>query len=111
MTEKEIFENDANLSENQLNAKINKEVYMKNDVINTVIKRCRGEKKSERKIDGFRKRLMTADTKISEYSEHEVKPKIENIFIMEKILEEYSVKIYEIDPYFYDYYRKKIQDD
>ena len=45
MTEKEIFENDANLSENQPNAKINKEVYMKNDVVNTVIKRRRVEKK------------------------------------------------------------------
>ena len=29
----------------------------------------------------------------------------------EKILEEYSVKIYEIDPYFYEHYRKKIQVD
>ena len=29
----------------------------------------------------------------------------------EKILEEYSVKIYENDPYFYEHYRKKIQVD
>ena len=29
----------------------------------------------------------------------------------EKILKEYSVKIYEIDPYFYEHYRKKIQVD
>ena len=29
----------------------------------------------------------------------------------EKILEEYSVKIYEIDTYFYEHYRKKIQVD
>ena len=28
-----------------------------------------------------------------------------------KILEEYSVKIYNIDPYFYEHYRKKIQTD
>ena len=29
----------------------------------------------------------------------------------EKILEEYSVKIYEIDPYFYDHYKEKIKAD
>ena len=29
----------------------------------------------------------------------------------EKILEEYSVRIYEIEPYFHEHYRKKIQVD
>ena len=29
----------------------------------------------------------------------------------EKILEEYSVKIYDINPYFYEHYRNKIQAD
>ena len=29
------------------------------------------------------------------------------MFVNEKILEEYSVKIYEIDPYFYEHYEKK----
>ena len=29
----------------------------------------------------------------------------------EKILEEYSVKIYEIDPYFYNHYKEKIKAD
>ena len=43
--------------------------------------------------------------------EHEVKSKIGTIFINEEVLEEYSVKIYEIDPYFYEYYNKKIQTD
>ena len=39
--------------------------------------------------------------------------KIKNrtIFVNEKILEEYSVKIYEIDPYFYEHYKEKIQTD
>ena len=37
--------------------------------------------------------------------------KIKTIFINEEVLEEYSVKIYEIDPYFYEYYNKKIQTD
>ena len=35
MTEREIFEKYANLSENEPNAKNNKEVYTKNDFITT----------------------------------------------------------------------------
>ena len=35
----------ANLSEDGLSEKSNKNVYVKNDVMTTVIKRCRGEKK------------------------------------------------------------------
>ena len=38
---------------------------------------------------------------------YEVKSKIGNTFVNEKILEEYSAKIYEIDPYFYEHYGKK----
>ena len=52
MTEREIFEKYDKLSENKLNTKSNKEVYVKNDVMTTVIKRCRGKKKrDEGKID------------------------------------------------------------
>ena len=64
-----------------------------------------------RAIDEFRKKLMIPDFEISECPEYEVKSKIGTIFVNEKILEEYSVKIYEIDPYFYEHYRKKIQTD
>ena len=49
----------------------------------TVIKRCRGE----RKIDGFKKKLMIPDSETSECLEHEGKPKIGKIFVNEKILE------------------------
>ena len=45
MTEREIFEKYANLSENELNIKNNKEVYDKNGVLTTASKRCRSEKK------------------------------------------------------------------
>ena len=77
-----------------------------------IIKHCRGEKKrGPRAIDGFRKKLKIPDYEISESIEHEVKSKIETIFVNEDILEEYSVKIYEIDPYFYEHYNKKIQVD
>ena len=49
MTEREIFEKYNNLSEDELSEKSNKNVYVKNDVMSTVIKRCRGEKKKRRK--------------------------------------------------------------
>ena len=45
MTAREIYENFGNLSEGELNIKSNKTVYVRNDVMTTVIKRCRGEKK------------------------------------------------------------------
>ena len=45
--------------------------------------------------------------KIYECPEYEVNSKIGNIFVSEKILKEYSVKIYEIDPYFHEHYRKR----
>ena len=49
---------------------------------------------------------MIPGSEISEYPEYEVKSKTGSIFVNEKILEEYSVKIYEIDPYFYEHYKK-----
>ena len=50
---------------------------------------------------------MIPDYEISVSIEHVVKSKIETIFVNKKILEEYSVKIYEIDPYFFEHYKKK----
>ena len=49
MTEREIFEKYDNLTEDKLDTKSNENVYVKNDVMTAVIKRCRGEKKSRRK--------------------------------------------------------------
>ena len=45
MTKREIFEEFDNLSEDELNVKNNKKGYAKNDVITTVVKRYRREKK------------------------------------------------------------------
>ena len=42
---------------------------------------------------------------------NKVNSKIGNIFVNEKIVDEYTVKIYETDPYFYKHYRKKVQVD
>ena len=54
---------------------------------------------------------MIPDSEISKCPEHEAKLKIETILVNEKIFEEKSVKIYEIDPYFYKHYKEKIQVD
>ena len=50
---------------------------------------------------------MIPDSEIAECPEQEVKSKIGNIFVNQKILEEYSVNLYEIDPSCCDHYRKK----
>ena len=45
MTKREIFEKYANLSQDELSKKRNKNSYVKNDIMTTVNKRCRSEKK------------------------------------------------------------------
>ena len=56
MTEREICEKFDNLSEEELNTKSNKNIYVRNDIMTTITKGCRGEKKRGiRAIDGFRK--------------------------------------------------------
>ena len=73
----------------------------------TYIKQCRGEKtRGIRAIDGFRKKLMIQDSQIPKYPEFEAKSKIGKIFKKHNPLKEYSVKIYEIDSYFYKHYEK-----
>ena len=60
MTKREIFEKYNNLSEDELNRKGNKNVYVENDVMTTVIKRYSDEKKTkenrwiQKKIDDSR---------------------------------------------------------
>ena len=68
----------------------------------TVIKRCRGQKtRGIRAIDGFRNELMIPDSEISKCPEFETKSKIGKILKNHNFLEEYSVRIYKIDLYFY----------
>ena len=54
---------------------------------------------------------MIPDPEISKCPEHDIKSKIGIIFANEKILEEKYGKIYEINPYFYERYKEKIQTD
>ena len=73
-----------------------------------IVRWSRGEKtRVVRAIDGFRNKLMIPDSEIPKCPEFEVKSKIGKIFKKHNPLEEYSVKIYEIDPYFYEHYEKK----
>ena len=112
MTEREILEKYDNLSEDELNTKSNKNVYVENDVMTTYIKRCRGiRKEAKEKYMDSEKKLMIPESEISECPEFEVKSKIGNIFVNQKILEEYSVTVYKIDPYFYQHYKEKIEVD
>ena len=77
-----------------------------------IIEHCwGGKKRGIRSADGFRKKLFIPGYKISVSIEHKVKSKIGTIFVNEDILEEYSVRIYEIDLYFSENYKKIIQVD
>ena len=72
-----------------------------------IIKRFRDEKtRGIRATNGFINKLMIPDSEIPECPEFEVKSKIGKIFKKHNPLEEYSVKIYKIDPYFYEHYEK-----
>ena len=53
---KEIFEKYDNLTEDELSVKSNKNFYVKNDVMSTVIKRCKGGKKKKKKKKKKRKK-------------------------------------------------------
>ena len=106
ITEREYHERFDNLSKKKLNKKNNKEARVRNDVMITVIKRCRGKKRGIRAIDEFRKKLMISESEIPKCPEFEVKSKVGKIFQKHNPIEEYSVRIYEIDPYFYEHYEK-----
>ena len=56
MTERGIFKKFDNSSQKELNTKSNKNVYVKNVVMTTIIKRCRGVKtRGIRAIDRLKK--------------------------------------------------------
>ena len=108
MTEKEFLKTFNDLEEDDLNTKSNKNVFVKNTIMTNIIKNCKGEKKRGlRWAERFRRKLFIAKHEIYESIEHRLKSKIGKIFVNEEILEEYSVKIYKIDPYFSENYKKK----
>ena len=54
---------------------------------------------------------MIPDFEIPKCPEFEVKSKIGKLFTSGKILEKYSVRIYEIDPYFDEHHKEKLKVD
>ena len=98
MTETEDFGKYDNLNENELSKKSNKKVSVKNKIMTIVIVRWIGDNKiGHRKIGEFRKKLMIPKSEISQCLEHIIKSKLGKLFVNEKILEEYCVKIYEVN--------------
>ena len=74
ITKREIYKKFDNLSEKELNTKSNKKAYVRNDVMTTIIKWCRGEKtRGTTAIDGLRNTLMIPDSEIPKCPEFEVK--------------------------------------
>ena len=58
MTKRQIFKNFINLSEKELNTKNNKRTSVRNDVMTTIIKRCRGERtRGIKAVDGLRNKI------------------------------------------------------
>ena len=49
MTKREIYRKFTNLNEKQLNTQNDKNPYVRNDIVTTIIKRCRGEKKRHKR--------------------------------------------------------------
>ena len=66
ITKIQIYKKFTNLSEKELNAKNNKKTSVRNDVMTTIIKWCRGGKT-------FRKKLMIPDSENPKCPEFEVK--------------------------------------
>ena len=108
MTKRESYKKLTSLNERELYTKNNKIPDVRNEVMTTIIKLCRGEKtRGITAIDRVRNKLMIPDSEIPKCPEFQVKSKIGKIFKKHNPLEEYSVKIYEIDPYLYEHYEKK----
>ena len=74
ITETEIYGKFDNLSKYELNTKSNKNICIRNDLMTTIIKHCRDEKKRGiRAIDAFRKKIMISDSPIPKCPEFEAK--------------------------------------
>ena len=111
MTEREIFKKYDNLSENELNTKSNKDVYVRTDIIGSAIVHSTGEKGKKSKKNRWiqKKKSKIPESEILQCPEYTIKSKIGKIFVNEKILEEYCVNIYENALYFYQHYKEKIR--
>ena len=82
MTEREIYKKFTKSSEKEFNTKNNKKAYIRNDIMTTIIKRCRGEKaRGIRAINEFRNKLMIPDSEVPKCPKFQVKSKIGKLFL------------------------------
>ena len=108
MTEREYYRRFDNLSKKELHKKIIKkfmsEMMLWQLLLNAAeVKKTRGIRTN----DVFRNKLMIPDSEIPKCPEFEVKSKIGKIFKKHNPVEEYFVRIYETDLYFYEHYENK----
>ena len=57
MTERQIFGKQDNISEDELNTNSSKNVYVENDIMSSVIKGCKGEKKRQKNNRRIQKKV------------------------------------------------------
>ena len=93
MNEREVFEKYDNLSENELNTKSNKRVYVRNDNMTFIIKHCR--------------KKMIPESEISECSDTTSNQKQETYLLMKKFEKNIELKFMKIIPVFMSIMRKK----
>ena len=88
MTKREIYKKFTNLSKEELNTKNNKNPYVINDVMTTIIKRCRRENtRGIEAIDGFRKKRMIPDSEILKFQNLKLNKKsLKNVIPLKNIL-------------------------
>ena len=93
-----MFKKFYNLSECELNTKKQRRSLCQNDVMATVIKLCRAKEKQVKE-----KQMGSEKVKYSKILRFH---NVENMKSNQK-QETYPVKVYKIDPYFREHYRKK----
>ena len=76
----------------------------------SVVMNFRGEKR-RKKIDEFRRKGGFIAFDVMVYKKYSIKSKTGKKFTIQKMLEEYFIKIYKIDTYFYKNYKEKLKID
>ena len=107
MTEREYYRRFDNLSKKELNKKIIKKLMSEMLLWQLLLNVAGVKKKPHQRNRLFRKKIIIPDSEIPKCPEFEVKSKTGKIFKKHNPLEEYSVRIYEFDLYFYEHYEKK----
>ena len=78
MTEREIFKKYDNLSENELNTKSNKDVYVRTDIIGSAIVHSTGEKGKKSKKNRWIQKKKIKDSRIWDFTVSRIHNQIKN---------------------------------